>query len=59
MHLGFKEDNAGKTSGSRVRFYREADGCIIMLHKPHPGTVMTPGSVRDLADFLERIDAYE
>lgn len=57
--LGFREFNMGKTSGSRVRFYRESDGRVIMLHKPHPGDTMTPGAVRDLADFIERLGIYE
>ena len=35
--MGYKEHNKGKTSGSRVMFYREYDQQIIMLHKPHPG----------------------
>ena len=35
--LGFEEFNKGKTSGSRVKFYRASDQRIILLHKPHPG----------------------
>ena len=35
-HLGFVEYNKGKTSGARVKFYREKDNRIILLHKPHP-----------------------
>jgi hypothetical protein len=53
--LGFKEFNKGKTSGSRVKFYREADGRIIDLHKPHPGDVMDIGAIKDLANYLERM----
>ena len=34
--MGFSEYNKGKTSGSRVKFYREKDNRIILLHKPHP-----------------------
>jgi hypothetical protein len=33
--LGFEEYNAGKTSGSRVRFIHAIYSDII-LHKPHP-----------------------
>lgn len=50
--LGFKEFNKGKTSGSRVKFYRESDGAVIMMHKPHPGDEMDPGCVRDLYQYL-------
>ena len=53
--LGFDEYLKGKTSGSRVKFYREADQKMILLHKPHPGDEMKPGAVNDLADFLEEI----
>jgi len=34
--LGFKLDDKGKTSGSRVAFYHEQSMVIIRLHKPHP-----------------------
>ena len=32
--LGFEEFTKGKTSGSRVRYYREKDKAIVDLHKP-------------------------
>ncbi len=38
--LGFVENNKGKTSGSRVKFERESDGKIILLHKPHPSNIL-------------------
>ena len=50
--LGFKEYNKGKTSGSRVKFYRKEDQKVILLHKPHPGNIMPVGATVDLADFL-------
>lgn len=50
--LGFEEFQKGKTSGSRVKFYREKDQKVILLHKPHPDDVMKPGAVRDLVEFL-------
>ena len=53
--LGFAESNKGKTSGSRVKFYRASDGRIILLHKPHPSEIMSVASVRDLAEYLEGI----
>ncbi|MCM1100770.1 MAG: type II toxin-antitoxin system HicA family toxin [Clostridium sp.] len=53
--MGFKEYNKGKTSGSRVCFYRETDGRTIMLHKPHPGDVLDSGAVSDLVEFLKDI----
>lgn len=53
--MGFKEYNKGKTSGSRVRFFREADKKVILLHKPHPGDEMDRGAVSDLIDYLKGI----
>ena len=46
------EFNKGRTSGSRVQFYREADQEVVLLHKPHPGDVMKQGAVKQLFNFL-------
>ena len=51
--LGFKEYMKGKTSGSRVIFYRERDQKKILLHKPHPGDIMKIGAVKQLVKTLE------
>ncbi|MCM1057454.1 MAG: type II toxin-antitoxin system HicA family toxin [Firmicutes bacterium] len=53
--LGFEEYNKGKTSGSRVKFYRESDKRIIMLHKPHPEEIMDRGAVADLVKKLHEM----
>jgi len=50
--IGFEEYSKGKTSGSRVKFYRKKDERVILLHKPHPGDVMKQGAVRLLVDYL-------
>ena len=50
--LGFEEWNKGKTSGSRVRFYRSDDKAIIDLHKPHPQDTMKSYMVKDLKSRL-------
>ena len=50
--LGFEESTKGKTSGSRVKFYRPADGRIILLHRPHPTDIMSAGAVRGLAEYF-------
>ena len=39
-HLGYKVDNRGKTSGSRVRFKHVLTGLYIDIHRPHPGSIM-------------------
>lgn len=53
--MGFVEHNKGKTSGSRIKFYRKRDQKIILLHKPHPGDVMKPGAVKELAEYLTNL----
>ena len=53
--LGFEEYNKGKTSGSRVKFYRPRDARIILLHKPHPGDVMKQGAVKQLVEYLVKM----
>ena len=55
QRLGYEESNKGKTSGSRVRFFRRTDGRMIDLHKPHPQSTMKEYSVKDLKVFLESI----
>lgn len=52
---GFDEDNKGKTSGSRVKFYRNTDGKKIILHKPHPSNTMQKVVVKQLAELIESI----
>lgn len=53
--MGFQESNKGRTSGSRVCFFREEDKAIILLHKPHPGDEMDRGAVSDLVEHLKDI----
>lgn len=53
--LGFEEYNKGKTSGSRVKFYRPKDQRIILLHKPHLGDEMSLGAIKDLATRLREL----
>ncbi|MBD5484133.1 MAG: type II toxin-antitoxin system HicA family toxin [Lachnospiraceae bacterium] len=53
--IGFEERNKGKTSGSRVCFFREEDKAVILLHKPYPGDEMNRGAVSDLVDYLKDI----
>lgn len=51
--LGFKEYTKGKTSGLRVRFFRESDRRIINIHKPHPREIMNIGAVKDIVNLLK------
>ena len=53
--LGFEEFSKGKTSGSRMKFFRKSDDRAILLHKPHPEDEMDVGAVKDLVEFLEGV----
>lgn len=53
--MGFIEYHKGKTSGSRVSFYREIDKKVILLHKPHPEDIMDRGAVSQLIEYLKGI----
>ena len=53
QHLGFKEFNKGKTSGSRVIFVKEDKK--ILLHKPHPGDEMKVYAIHQLRLQLESL----
>lgn len=58
--LGFDLRNKGKTSGSRVMFYRERDKAVIMLHKPHQGNDLPRYTIKDLIKVLvEKGDLHE
>ena len=50
--FGYEERSKGKTSGSRVMFYRREDELSILLHKPHPGDVMKEWMVEELLNSL-------
>ncbi len=54
--MGFVEYQKGKTSGSRVKFYREEDKKIIMVHKPHPEDTMDKGAIQGIINYLKEID---
>ena len=53
--FSFIELNKGKTSGSRVMFYRPYDKARIFLHKPHPKDIMSVASVKDIIRSLREI----
>lgn len=39
-YFGFIRDNAGRTSGSEVRYYAERYDKRIVIHRPHPRPVI-------------------
>lgn len=56
-YFGYEEMNKGKTSGSRVAFYRAADQRTLYLHKPHPGNILPAYKMKELyRDLKERGD---
>lgn len=52
LKLGYREDNRGRTSGSRVAFIKDKTGFIIRIHKPHPGKIFKKYQVERLIEDL-------
>jgi len=50
-HLGYQEDNGGKTTGSAVHFVNESDESIT-IHKPHPGDEVPPPTLKRVLKYL-------
>ena len=50
--FGYAEQTKGRTSGSRISFFRATDGRKIMLHKPHPGDILKHYAVKQLLEQL-------
>lgn len=53
LSLGYKESNAGRTSGSRVRFISEIYSPIL-LHKPHPKPVIKMYMLKQIIEQLKK-----
>ncbi len=51
--FGFIECNKGRTSGSRVGFYREENTTVIFLHKPHPENIVGKSTIRAIIEKLK------
>ena len=49
--FGYVKSNKGKTSGSRVLFYKE-ERIPVFLHKPHPNKEMRGYAVKQLLSEL-------
>ena len=50
---GYDEYNAGKTSGSRVRFVHKCHADI-MLHKPHPSPALKSYIIKQIIEQLNK-----
>ena len=53
--FGFSENNKGKTSGSRVIFFRKSDEKIFYLHRPHPQNTLKLYVIKALIDFINEL----
>lgn len=51
--LGYREDNKGKTSGSRVIFLH-SECAPISLHKPHPTPVLKRYQMNNVIELLKQ-----
>lgn len=52
-YLNYMRSNKGKTSGSRIIFYRSGYPSIL-LHKPHPRKELLEYQIKQLLDILEQ-----
>lgn len=52
--FGYREDNRGRTSGSRVVFINNETKHIIRFHKPHPGNILKNYQIEQLIEDLRR-----
>lgn len=51
--LGYTCDSKGKTSGSRVRYYRSSRDTIL-VHKPHPRKTLLSYQVKGIVEHLKK-----
>lgn len=51
-YLGYETNNKGKTSGSRVQFYKPGVQAII-LHKPHPRKTLLSYQIKQVLMTLK------
>lgn len=51
--LGFEQSNKGRTSGSRVLFYKKDGSAKILIHKPHPSPNLKVTVLKEIADYLK------
>ena len=55
-YLGYERDNKGKTSGSRVKFFRPGTSQVVYLHRPHPGNILPRYQVKNIVRSLKEAD---
>lgn len=52
-YLGYRREEKGKTSGSRIAFVSDASPPIL-LHRPHPGNTLKQYQIRQVLELLEK-----
>lgn len=52
--FGYKEESAGSTGGSRVRFKNAVSGHEVKLHKPHPRPFLKPYQQEHVEETLRK-----
>ena len=52
--LGYRKNNKGKTSGSRVKFTNFEKDSDIILHKPHPQKELKEYQIKQMKDGLKK-----
>ena len=52
--FGFEMSDAGRTSGSRVKFLKR--NVAIVLHKPHPRKELLAYQIKQVLEILEKED---
>ena len=52
QNFGFELENKGATSGSRIKFYNEADQNAYIMHRPHPSNIIKGYMMRDILNFM-------
>lgn len=55
-HLGYTMLNGG---GSRRKFHHREKDDLILLHEPHPGSIVTRCYVADVAEHLESLGFFK
>lgn len=52
-YLGYTQLKAGKTGGSRRKFYHKEKDALICCHKPHPSPDVDKGCINDIVEHLK------
>ena len=53
LFLGYEIVTAGKTAGSRRKFYNKEKDSLILCHEPHNPAVVDRGCIKDVVQILK------